>query len=138
MAKNSSTEFTIFKGKSLSDLFEEIYDNQRTKKKRIGDLIEDFKVHIKHAGDVAEVGLVLKDLIKFSIENDEMLIKLAAIAQRIMAAENKTPGEDGFLSDAERKQLLEEIEKTSHDIRQETKDKFLEQEIENVQKKLNH
>jgi len=139
MAKQSATDFTLFGEKKLSDILSEIYDNQRTKKKRIGDLIEEFKQYIRHAGDVPEIGMVVKDLVKFSIENDEMLVKLASIAQRMIAAESKTPGDDGFLTEAERSQLLAEIEKTADDVRQETKDKVIdiEVELEEIQKKLN-
>lgn len=138
MGKQTATDFVLFGEKKLSDLFQEIYSNQRTKKQKIGDLIEEFKKAIRHAGDIAEVGAVIKDLVKFSVENDEMLIKMASIAQRIIAAESKAPGDDGFLSEAERAQLLEELEKSAEEVQQETKDKVndIEIELEEIQKKL--
>lgn len=139
MGKQSATDFVLFGEKKLSDIFQEIYTNQRTKKQKIGDLIEEFKKAIRHAGDIPEVGAVIKDLVKFSVENDEMLIKMASIAQRIIAAESKTPGDDGFLSEAERAQLMEELEKSAEQVQQETKDKVtdIEIELEEIQKKLN-
>lgn len=138
MGKQTATDFVLFGEKKLSDLFQEIYSNQRTKKQKIGDLIEEFKKAIRHAGDIAEVGAVIKDLVKFSVENDEMLIKMASIAQRIIAAESKAPGDDGFLSEAERAQLLEELEKSAEEVQQETKDKVtdIEIELEEIQNKL--
>lgn len=138
MAKQQSTDFVLFGEKKLSDLFQEIYNNQRSKKQKIGDLIEEFKKAIRHAGDIPEVGMVIKDLIKFSVENDEMLLKMASIAQRIISAENKTVGDDGFLSEAERAQLLEELEKSAEEIHQETKDKVIdiEVELEQIQEKI--
>lgn len=139
MGKQTATDFVLFGEKKLSDLFQEIYTNQRSKKQKIGDLIEEFKAAIRHAGDIAEVGAVIKDLVKFSVENDEMLVKMASIAQRIIAAESKSPGDDGFLSEAERAQLLEELEKSAEEVQQETKDKVtdIEVELEAIQKKLN-
>lgn len=138
MAKTQSTDFVLFGEKKLSDLFQEIYNNQRTKKQKIGDLIEEFKKAIRHAGDIPEVGMVIKDLVKFSVENDEMLLKMASIAQRIISAENKTVGDDGFLSEAERAQLLEELEKSAEEIQQETKDKVIDiqSELEEIQEKI--
>ena len=139
MGKQTATDFVLFGEKKLADLFQEIYTNQRSKKQKIGDLIEEFKAAIRHAGDIPEVGAVIKDLVKFSVENDEMLVKMASIAQRIIAAESKAPGDDGFLSEAERAQLLEELEKSAEEVQQETKDKVtdIEIELEAIQKKLN-
>lgn len=138
MAKQSATDFVLFGEKKLSDLFQEIYTNQRTKKQKIGDLIDEFKQSIRHAGDIPEVGMVIKDLVKFSVENDEMLLKMASIAQRIIAGENKSPGDDGFLTEAERAQLLEELEKSADEVRKETENRVtdIEVELEEIQTKL--
>ena len=138
MGKSSATDFVLFGEKKLSDIFQEIYTNQRTKKQKIGDLIDEFKKAIRHPGDIAEIGGIIKDLVKFSVENDEMLVKLASLAQRIVAAESKAPGDDGFLSEAERAQLLEEVEKTASEIRQETLEKVdvIQIELEEMQSKL--
>ena len=105
MGKQQATDFVLFGEKKLSDLFQEIYSNQRNKNQNIADLIEEFKKSIRHAGDIAEIGPVIKDLVKFSVENDDLLLRLATIAQRIIAAESKGPSDDGFLSEAERAQL---------------------------------
>jgi len=123
MGKQQATDFVLFGEKKLSDLFQEIYTNQRTKKQKIGDLIEEFKKSIRHAGDIAEIGPVIKDLVKFSVENDDLLIRLATIAQRIIAAESKGPSDDGFLSEAERAQLLDEVRSVADEMEKQTKDK---------------
>jgi Sec-independent protein translocase protein TatA len=138
MGKQGATDFVLFGEKKLSDIFQEIYSNQRTKKQKIGDLIEEFKKNIRHAGDIAEVGMVIKDLVKFSIENDEMLVKMASIAQRIIASESKVPGDDGFLTEAERAQLMEELEKSAEEVQKETQDRVtdIEAELEELQTKL--
>jgi hypothetical protein len=71
---------------------------------------------IRHAGDMAVIGPILNDLIDSSVRNDDQLIKLATIAQRIMLANQKNDGEDGFLSAAEREQLLAEIEEVQEEV----------------------
>ena len=138
MGKQQATDFVLFGVKKLSDLFQEIYTNQRTKKQKIGDMIEEFKKSIRHAGDIAEIGPVIKDLVKFSVENDDLLLRLATIAQRIIAAESKGPSDDGFLSEAERAQLLDEVRSVADEMEKQTKDKVddIELELQEIQSKL--
>jgi hypothetical protein len=111
-----STDFELFKGKNLSSLFEDIYNNQTSKKQRISALIEELKKMVKHAGDVATVGPVLSSLIDSSVKNDDQLVKLATIATKIIAAEKKTEGQDGFLTEFEKNQLLKELEETKQEV----------------------
>ena len=65
-----SIEFELFPGKNLSGLFKDIYDNQQNKKQRISELISEMRNVIRHAGDMAVIGPILKDLIDSSIRND--------------------------------------------------------------------
>ena len=79
-----STDFELFPGKNLSGLFEDIYKNQQNKKQRISELIAEMKKVIRHAGDMAVIGPIIKDLVDTSVKNDDALIKMAAILQRII------------------------------------------------------
>lgn len=138
MGKQQSTDFVLFGEKKLSDLFGEIYQNQHSKKQKISNLIEEFKKQIRHAGDIGTIGPVIKDLVKFSVENDDILIRLATIAQRIIAAESKGSSDDGFLSEKEREELLQELERTADEAQKKTLDKVddIEFELEEIQRKL--
>ena len=133
-----STEFEIFPGKSLSGLFKDIYDNQQNKKARISELIAEMRKLIRHAGDMAVIGPILKDLVDVSVRNDDALIKLATIAQRIVTANTKSEGETGFLTDAEKEQLLKEIEITVNDVKDEQDAKVdeLTNEVEELKQKI--
>ena len=128
-----STEFELFPGKNLSGLFEDIYNNQIDKKKHISEVIFELRKMIRHAGDMAVIGPIIKDLIDTSVRNDDQLVKLATIAQRIIASNQKSEGEAGFLTEAEREQLLSEIEQVQDDI--ERMDD-MQNEIEEVKQKL--
>jgi hypothetical protein len=107
-----STNFELFPGKDLSGLFKDIYDNQQQKKKRISELIAEMRKIIRHAGDMVVIGPIIKDLVDSSVRNDDSLLKLAAIAQRIMAAAGKSSEDTGFLTEAEKNQLIDDFEKT--------------------------
>ena len=129
-----STEFELFPGKNLSGLFQDIYNNQINKKKRISDLIDELKKLVRHAGDMAVIGPIIKDLIDTSVKNDDHLLKLATIAQRIMIADKKSEGEDGFLSAEERAQLLAEIEDVQIEVQRMDS---IENEVEEIKQKIN-
>ena len=128
-----STEFELFKGKNLSSLFEDIYNNQLSKKAKISTLIEELKKMIRHAGDVASIGPILSSLIDSSVKNDDQLVKLATIATRIISAEKETEGQDGFLSEFEKNQLLQELEETKQEVERVDN---LEFELEDLKKKI--
>ena len=128
-----STDFELFPGKNLSGLFEDIYNNQINKKKHISEVIHELRKMVRHAGDMAVIGPIIKDLIDTSVRNDDQLVKLATIAQRIIASNQKSEGESGFLTEAEREQLLAEIEQVQDDI--ERMDD-MQNEIEEVKQKL--
>jgi hypothetical protein len=128
-----STEFEIFPGKNLSGLFKDIYDNQTSKKERISGLISEIKKMIQHKGDVGMLGPLIKDLIDSSIKNDDQLVKLASIAQKIITADKKTEGQDGFLTDEEKAQLLNDLEDTKNEVE---KIDELGIELEEIKKKL--
>jgi hypothetical protein len=59
---------------------------------------------------------------------------MATIVQRLILAQGKSNGEDGWMSDEERKQLLMEIEDTATKIEQKTDDKLeeIEEELEQL------
>jgi hypothetical protein len=128
-----SADFELFPGKNLSGLFEDIYNNQINKKKHISEIIHELRKGIRHAGDMAVLGPVIKDLIDTSVRNDDQLVKLATIAQRIMLANNKSDGDSGFLTDAEREQLLADIEQVQDEVQRMDN---IENEVEELKQKI--
>lgn len=128
-----STDFELFPGKNLSGLFEDIYNNQINKKKHISDIIHELRKSIRHNGDMAIIGPIIKDLIDTSVRNDDQLVKLATIAQRIIASNQKSEGDAGFLTDAEREQLLAEIEQVHDEVQRMDS---IENEVEEIKQKL--
>jgi hypothetical protein len=133
-----SAEFKLFDGKNLSSLFKDIYDNQQVKKKNISEMIESLRKMIKNVGEATILAPIIRDLIDTSVKNDDHLIKLATIAQRLAAAESKGIGEDGWLSDTEKSQLLNELEDTISSIDKKNEEKIddIQLEIEDIKSKL--
>lgn len=133
-----SEEFEFFPGKSMNDLFKDIYDNQKNKKQRISELIHEMKKIIRHAGDMALIGPIIKDLVDTSVRNDEALLKMATIGQRIMNSQNKTKDDDGFLTEQEKEQLLQQMEETVDEVRYDSDEKVddLTNEIEELKQQV--
>ena len=94
----------IFKNKKFSDVLEEIYNNQKKKDQQVTALISELKPLISDIGDATLVVPLIKEYMEISVKNDDILIKMAALAQRAMA----TATSDGSLtiSDEEKDQLL--------------------------------
>ena len=100
----------IFGKKSYSDLLKEIYDNQKKKENQISALINELKPLISDIGDATMIVPLIKEYMELGIKNDEALIKVATIFQRIFA--NEGTEENGFgISEEEKEQLLQEINK---------------------------
>jgi len=125
-----SSEFQLFDGKNLSSLFKDIYENQQAKKKNISEMIESLRKLIRNVGEATVLAPIIKDLIDSSIKNDDHLIKLANIAQRLASAEAKGIGEDGWLSETEKAQLLQDMEDTINEVEKKADEKMIDIQIE--------
>lgn len=106
----------LFKGKTFSDLMSDIYSNQKKKDRQIKLLIAQLEPMVKNLNDAAVVVPLIKEYLDISVRNDDALIKLAAIVQRMMK-DNNSNGEGGLiLSDEEKRQLMEAIDEVEKDL----------------------
>ena len=104
-------ELEIFKGKSFSDLLKDIYKNSAEKEKQIKILIGELKPLIRNIGDATIIVPLIKEYMEIGVKNDEQLVKMAAVVQRAVAANKNSDSNEFSLSDEEKKQLLDEINK---------------------------
>ena len=60
---------------------------------------------------------MIKEYLEINVKNDDQLVKMAGIVQRLISAESKAGSEDEYgLSEEEKTQLLSGIEDTIKDI----------------------
>ena len=106
-------DIEIYQGKKASDLFRDIVTNSENTKTQIEILISDLKTLIKGPNDAIMIVPLIRDYLDIGIKNDDELVKLASIVQRIIANKQKADsvGGDGTLSQEERDELMAEIEK---------------------------
>lgn len=102
----------IFGKKKFSDLLGEIYDNQKKKENQISALINELKPLIENIGDATLVVPLIKEYLEIGVKNDEQLIKLATIIQRIQQTSASGDNSSSYIiSEEEKQQLLDNIDK---------------------------
>ena len=110
-------DYEIFEGKSLSSLFKDIYDNTEYNKKQLDILTKELVQFIKDGDTAVQIVPMIKEYLEINVRNDDQLVKMAGIVQRLISAEGKAGAEDEYgLSDEEKQQLLSGIEDTIKDI----------------------
>jgi uncharacterized protein Yka (UPF0111/DUF47 family) len=117
-----SQEFELFKGTNFSDLMRDVYHNSKKKSRQIDTLIKSLEPMIKNIGDASVIVPMIKDYLEVSVKNDDALVKLAAVVQRLVSANSKDDDGNEFgLSEEERARLLEEAENEIENIKETTK-----------------
>ena len=111
-----SIDKEIFKGKTLSDLFGEIYDNSKETKAQVKGLIGELKPLIENVGDATLLVPMIKEYMEIGVKNDEHLIKLAQVVQRLEAVQAR--GGDGEFDLSELQDLLLEQEEVKDEVKQ--------------------
>ncbi len=102
-------EKTVFGTKKFSDLLEEIYNNQKRREAQVTALISELKPMVSDIGDATLIVPLIKEYMEIGVKNDDALIKMATLVQRAL---NSTSEDGGLgISDEEKAQLLEEMEK---------------------------
>ena len=110
----------LFDDKSFGDLLKEIHGNQKKKAKQLASLIAELRPLVQSLGDATVVVPLIKEYMEISVKNDDQLIKMAAIVQRLSTSTSQN-GDGGLLTDEEMSQLMdvaEEISKTVEEPKQ--------------------
>ena len=106
----------VFGKKKFSDILSEIYDNQKKKEKQITGLISELKPLINDIGDATLIVPLIKEYMEIGVRNDEQLIKMATIVQRAL---NNSSGEESMgITEEEKQQLMEELDKLNTNFEQ--------------------
>ena len=112
-----SIDYEIFEGKSLSSLFKDIYENTEYNRKQLDVLTRELVQFIKDGDTAIQIVPMIKEYLEINVKNDDQLVKMAGIVQRLISSENRGGAEDEYgLSEDEKQQLLSGIETTIKDI----------------------
>ncbi len=124
------TDFELFKGTTFSDLMKDVYHNSKKKERQINTLIHELQPLIKNIGDATIIVPLIKDYLDVAVKNDDHLVKLAAVVQRLISSTARLDdlsGEYG-LSEDEREKLLKIAEEEITVIKKES-DQLISKEV---------
>ncbi len=112
-----SIKYEIFDGKTLSDVFKDIYSNTEKNKEQLEVLMKEVVGFIKDGDTAVQIIPMLKEYLEINVKNDDQLVKMASIVQRMIATENKGGAEEEFgLSEAEKEQLMSAVNEVADDV----------------------
>ena len=83
----------LFKGKTFSDIMSDVYNNSKKKDRQLKLLIAQLEPLVKNLQDATVIVPLIKEYMEVAVRNDDQIVKLAAIVQRMMKDANS--GEDG-------------------------------------------
>ena len=110
----------IFEGKTFQDLTKDIYENTTKRKTQIDLLISEIHGFITTIDDVVLVAPIIKEYMDTAVRNDEHLVKLAGVLQRIISKSSGVDDESMLLSDAEKEELMGTLQDTVADLEKES------------------
>ena len=115
-----SNKKEIFEGKTFQDLTKDIYENTTKRKVQIDLLISEIHGFITTIDDVVLVAPIIKEYMDTAVKNDEHLVKLAGVLQRIISKSSGTNEESMLLSDSEKEELMATLQDTVDDLQKES------------------
>ena len=115
-----SDEKEIFEGKTFQDLTKDIYENTTKRKVQIDLLISEIHGFITTIDDVVMVAPIIKEYMDTAVRNDEHLVKLAGVLQRIISKSQGDSDESMLLSDEEKEELMGTLQDTVNDLQKES------------------
>ena len=112
-----TNDYKIFEGMTFQDLTKDIYDNSRNKKLQLDLLIQEMHGFITSIDDAVIIMPVIKEIIDVAVKNDEHLVKLASVIQRIISRSVGGADDDAMmLTDAEKEELIDTMQDTVDDL----------------------
>ena len=113
----------LYDGKSLADIFSEIHKNTDSKRTQINSFIMKMVQLIRTPEDAAVIGPIVQGFLEVNVKNDERLVRVAQIAQRIVSVGVKSNASlDGLLSEEEKNALLGDIQVEIQGLQEDVKD----------------
>jgi hypothetical protein len=93
---------------TLSELMDQVHGNSVERKRAIAALIDRYSSIAVNPSDLILLGPLINQLLEISVKNDDHLVKLAVIVQRILT--NVGKDESGFvLSEGDKEKLLASV-----------------------------
>jgi hypothetical protein len=107
----------LYEGKTYNDLLKDIVTNADNKRDQIEIVIAELRDQIKTINDAIVLAPIIKEYLDVSVKNDDALVKLAAVVQRLISATSESDESNMGLSDQEKEQLLRDIKNVQSEVK---------------------
>jgi len=102
-------EKTVFKGKTIGDLVEEVYNKHKSQDALIKQEISRLVDMIESPGDAIVIVPLLKEFLNSGLKNDEVLMKILNLFQKAEEKKKETGQDNGLLTEKDIEQLFSEV-----------------------------
>lgn len=100
-------DFEVYEGKTFKDLCKDVVSRSESKKDQLDTLISSVRTLIKNANDAQVFLPRIKEFLDVGIKNDEQIVKLASVVQRLQSTQIEATGGDTMgLTDEEKEELI--------------------------------
>jgi hypothetical protein len=124
----------IFDNKTLPDIFSDIYKNTDSKREQINTFITKLVLLIRTPEDATIISPIIKDFMDVAVKNDEHIIRVAQIVQRLESVSKKGSSMGDLLTEDEKQQLLTNLHVELEDIKKDAEE--LDENIFSLREKL--
>ena len=112
---------TIYDSTTLQDLLRDVDGLTKERRNKIKDMIDGLREFIKGPEDAVVFAPIVKEYLDVWIKNDDQLLKMGTIVQRIISAESYQ-GTSGDLSDILTEREKEQLRQAAaNELREESK-----------------
>jgi hypothetical protein len=134
-------DIKLFDDFSMSNLLKEIYGNSKKRSKELDKTLKGLDGVVQSVNDAVVILPVVKEFFDVMVKNDDQLIKMAAIVQRMYSKASYISSGDFNLTEEEKEMLLQELsqetqkELTELKMLQKAEDNLLD-EFKDIDKQL--
>jgi hypothetical protein len=111
----ADNDFEIFDGKSFKHLCRDIYNRSDQKHENLDLLVSELRPLIRNIEDAIQLVPLIQGYLEIAVRNDEQLVKLATVAQKLQLAKTEKGGTE-LLTEAEKDALWKEVQDAASEV----------------------
>lgn len=111
----ADNDFEVYDGTSFKDICKEIHTRSGNKHEQLDLLIGELRPLIRSIDDAQQIVPLIQTYLEISVKNDEQLVKLAQVAQKLQTAKLEKGGGE-LLSESEKEELWKEVKEVAENV----------------------
>jgi NACalpha-BTF3-like transcription factor len=121
---------------SLGDVLEEAHDRSKEQKELVERLVDQLSDLMEEQDDAVALVPLIKEYLEINVQNNEQLVKIAQVVQRMYNASIKQSGDEGGGGGGFTEDDKKELRKIAEDMSEEDIEDLVEETEETVKEEL--